>query len=118
MKFTPRSFSCFIAILISPSLLLAQSQEPIAQSGRIAVSEDGNYHDRDDICSAAMIIAQLARAGAASRVVYYGYADHYWLSDPAREALMRESAVNTATMWGGFNLGAFYNVTQQTSPAL
>jgi hypothetical protein len=96
----------------------AHAQDPLATTGRIAVSEDGNYHDRDDICSAAMIVAQFAQGGVASRVVYYGYADHYWLSDPAREVLMRESAVNTATLWGGFNLGVFYNVTQQTSVAL
>jgi hypothetical protein len=95
-----------------------QAQDPLASRGRLAVSEDGNYHDRDDICSAAMIVAEFAQGGVASRVVYYGYADHYWLSDPPREQLMRESAVNTATIWGGFNLGVFYNVTQQTSTAI
>jgi hypothetical protein len=118
MKYFRLLLLCFVALLGPSVASHAQSQKPIAANGRIAVSEDGNYHDRDDICSAAMIIAQLAQADAASRVVYYGYADHYWLSDPAREDLMRESAVNTATIWGGFNLSVFHNVTQQTSAAV
>ncbi|MGI9115156.1 MAG: hypothetical protein ACR2FX_09010 [Chthoniobacterales bacterium] len=116
MKFTLLSMVCSGVVLSSSPLLWAQ--DPLASTGRIAVSEDGNYHDRDDICSGALIVAQFAQAGAAARLVYYGYADHYWLSDPAREELMRQSVVNTATMWGGFNLGVFYNVTQQTSAAI
>jgi hypothetical protein len=108
-------FSLGCVGIIAP---LVQAQGPLAATGRIAVSEDGNYHDRDDICSAAVMVAELAQSGNASHVVYYGYADHYWLSDPAREDLMQQSAVGSAQIWGGFNLGVFYNVTQQTSAAV
>ena len=46
--------------------------------GRIAVSSDGNYHDRDDICATAVTIAIFTSAGVAGKLVYYGHSDHIW----------------------------------------
>jgi hypothetical protein len=83
--------------------------------GRIAISSDGNYHDHDDICSTPIAIAILAKTGNASRLVWYEYSDHFWLSDPAMAADMKVSARNTAAMWGGFSAGIFHDGHRHTT---
>ena len=72
-----------------------------------------------------MSIALLAKSGNASRLVYYGHSDHIWSTglDGAcgggnREEEMRISSVETAKLWGGFNLNAFINARAQTSTAV
>ncbi len=88
-------------------------------AARIAISADGNWHDRDDICSSAMIVAMLGKTGNQERLVHYDYADHFWLSNANREEAMRVSVVETAKQWGGrFDLGVFYNSTQRRSAAV
>jgi len=82
------------------------------------VSEDGNYHDRDDICAAPIILAILSKTGNASNLVYYGYNDHFWLTDSSREAAMRVSTEQTATIWSGFNANAFFSVTANSATAV
>jgi hypothetical protein len=62
-----------------------------------------------------MNIAQLAVTGNQARLVHFDYADHYWITNSAREELMRVSSVETAKQWGGFNLSVFYNATQLRS---
>ena len=96
------------------SLLLFTCASAMAQCPlpRIAISADGNWHDRDDICAAAIEIALLAKTGNQARLVHCDYADHYWQTDPTREELMRGSVVDTATQWGGFDPNVFFNATQ------
>ena len=86
--------------------------------GRIAVSSDGNYHDLDDILASAVSIAILAKTGNAAKLVYYGYSDHFWKTDSGREERMRVSTVETANLFGGFDLGVFYNVAREKNAAL
>ncbi len=80
---------------------LANAQCP---SPRIAISSDGNWHDRDDICASAITVALLAKTGNQGRLVHYDYADHFWQTDAAREEMMRVSTIDTAAQWGGFDL--------------
>jgi hypothetical protein len=98
---------------------------PTSGLARIAISSDGNDHDCDDITATAMSIALLAKSGNASRLVYYGHSDHIWATglDGAcgggnREEEMRISSVETAKLWGGFNLNAFINAKAQTATAV
>jgi hypothetical protein len=98
---------------------------PISTLGRIAISSDGNEHDCDDINSTSMAIALLSKSGNASKLVYYGYADHIWSTgtDGAcnggnREEEMRISSYETAALWGGFDLGVFINAKAQTAKAI
>jgi hypothetical protein len=86
-----------------------------AAVGRIAISADGNCHDPDDKCSTPMALAILAKTGNASRLVFYEYNDHFWLSYPTWESDMKVSARNTAAMWGGFNPGIFHDGKKQTA---
>jgi hypothetical protein len=94
--------------------------------GRVAISADGNQHDCDDIGASALALAILAKTGNASRLVYKGYADHVWSSgsgtwcraSTSRETLMRDSSVETAKKYGGFNLNAFVNAKANTNAAV
>jgi Malectin domain len=106
------------AIEVKPSADPTPTPTPTPASFRIAISSDGNWHDWDDICSTAMSIAELAATGNQTRLVHYDYADHYWITNSSREELMRVSAVETAKLWGGFNLSVFYNSTQLRSLAV
>jgi hypothetical protein len=86
--------------------------------GRIALSSDGNYHDRDDICATAVTIAIFASAGVADQLVYYGHSDHIWETNAGREEEMRKSSEETAKKYGGFNMDVFFNAKQETSDAI
>lgn len=90
----------------------------INTSARIAISCDGNFHDRDDITSSALEIAQLAKAQWQSHLVCFIYADHYWRTTPSWEGDMFSSVVNTASQWGGFDPAIFYNGTPQHDAAV
>ncbi len=94
---------------------LASAQCP---SPRIAISSDGNWHDRDDICASAITVALLAKTGNQGRLVHYDYADHFWQTDSAREEMMRVSTIDTAAQWGGFDLSVFCNSTQALDAAV
>ncbi|MBV9009595.1 MAG: malectin [Verrucomicrobia bacterium] len=76
---------------------------------RIAISEDGNYHDRDDITSSAMSLAILSATGNAANFVYHGYADHYWLTYTSWEQDMSDSVSGTISRFGGFEATQVYN---------
>ncbi len=85
---------------------------------RLAVSADGNIHDRDDIAASPIEVALIAKAGRQKDVVYWGYADHYWQTVAAQEVDERVSVVNTAQMWGGYNMAVFRNVRNDGGAAI
>jgi len=85
---------------------------------RIAISQDGNYHDRDDICDAGISAAELSRSGEAGKVVYWGYCDHYWLTHPALETAMHDSVEGGCNRFGGYSRVQFYNVVREHDAAL
>lgn len=90
----------------------------INTAARIAISADGNRHDRDDICSSAMEVALLAKNGKQRKLVYFGYNDHHWLSDQAWETDMATSVFETANQWGGYDSLVFKDVTTNHSAAV
>lgn len=104
------------ALLCWCMISTARAESPFP--GRLAISSDGNLHDRDDICATAITIAAIAATGNSDRLAYYAYCDHDWGTDLARENLMRQSTFETAQLWGGFNLSVFYNARQQPSTAV
>ena len=77
-------------------------------SGRIAISQDGNQHDCDDIAGAAVSAGMIAKSENAARVTYWGYADHHWYSNgtcgpysggAARRAGLEDSTYEIALDW-------------------
>ena len=113
-----------VAVLVLPLMIL--SATPLWAAivpGRIAISSDGNRHDCDDIFATAVSVAILAETGNASRLKYYGYADHVWststgCADGNRETAMQRSAVETAKKYGGFDLSKFVNAKANQSSAI
>lgn len=85
--------------------------------GRIAVSSDGNQHDKDDIGATAMTLALLAKAGLQSKLVYYGHSDHIWDTSLSQENEMIISTEEGAARLG-FNKAIIYNAFRQTSAAV
>lgn len=49
-------------------------------AGRIAISADGNAHDRDDIGAAAVSLAILEQANMKAKLVHFGYNNHVWFN--------------------------------------
>jgi CubicO group peptidase (beta-lactamase class C family) len=108
--------------VVNGQWLECSSPPPASGPARIAVSVDGNDHDCDDYTATPMSLAILAKTGNASKVVLYAYSDHIWstatdgsCNGGNREEEMRISAEGTATRWGGFAPGIFYNARQQTA---
>jgi len=111
------------AIIMMAILLWASVANAAPVAGRIAISSDGNKHDCDDLFATAVSVAILAKSSNASKLRYYGYADHIWASSGGcnggdRETEMRLSAYETAQKWGGFDLGVFINAKQNTAEAV
>lgn len=71
--------------------------------GRIAISSDGNEHDKDDWAATPMSLALLAAKGLQDQLTLYTYSDHVWGSNhdhsDARQQ-MRESALEGANQFG------------------
>ncbi len=84
---------------------------------RIAVSSDGNKHDRDDICASAVSVALISKAGRSGDLVYWGYCDHFWRTNSSWEPLMRDSVEGTVARYGGFSLGIYYNTRANFLPS-
>src|SRR4029077_5164252 len=91
--------------------------------GRLALSCDGNYHDRDDINSSAWELAMVAKSGRASDLVYFGYNDHYWLSNgtgscPANWEACMTTSVNTSVSDWGINPAVIHNTVADHTAAV
>ena len=85
--------------------------------GRLALSCDGNFHDHDDINSSGWELAIFAKAGRTSDVVYFGYADHYWMTDSTMEANMVTSSTQAAADWG-YNSNILHNTRANPTGAV
>ncbi|TMP89213.1 MAG: hypothetical protein E6L08_15195 [Verrucomicrobia bacterium] len=101
----------YVASAVAAAVALAATPAgTAAASQRFALCNDGNFHDRDDICALPMELALLSAAGQAGSVVHVEYSNHFWESDSAQAAAMQQSAtVNTANTWGGFNTSVFFD---------
>lgn len=102
-------------------VLVATSAQ--AFTGRVAISHDGNMHDCDDIFAAAVDVAMLAKTGNQQKLVWYAINDHHWKSeggcnDGDREQAMRRSAMDTAVMYGGFDMAKFHDARADLAGAV
>ena len=85
--------------------------------GRIAISADGNDHDRDDIGATPMGLAILAHFGLQNKVVHYDYNSHIWGNGSGNQKKeMTESALGAASRFG-FNKSAFISAIDETNKA-
>ena len=98
--------------------IVAATATMLGQGTRIAISQDGNYHDRDDISDVGLSCAILSKAGLAANVVYWGTSDHYWLTNASQEADMQTSVAGGANQFGPFPNAQFYNVRANRAAAV
>ena len=54
------------------------AQKPLYQGGRIAISADGNAHDKDDWGATPASLAIIDKAAKKSKLVHYDYNSHLW----------------------------------------
>lgn len=93
----------------------SNSLTSISITKRYAVDCDGNYHDRDDICSVSMELGILAKAVLQSKLVYFGYNNHYWKTSYYQQLDETNSVLNSAKSWGGFDLTKFISIQNHHS---
>jgi hypothetical protein len=108
------TLSALTLLCISASLT-AQVNYP---GGRIAVSCDGNHHDRDDIAATALSLGMLAHAGLQKHLNYYGHSDHIWDNTKEQMDEMVISAEGTAELFGGFDLSVIHNAKKETTASI
>jgi hypothetical protein len=95
------------------------SPSPISGLMRYAWSDDGNYHDTDDICSLRMALMLFSAFNRAGNVVHVEYCSHFWLNNPSHAQAMALSAtVNTANTPGGFDTAVFFDAHANTAAAI
>lgn len=101
-----------LSLLFAISLSLSEAfaiQEPLWQGrGRIAVSCDGNDHDKDDWAATPMTLALIAAKGLQYKTAVFIYSDHIWGNFDENVKVngltyyehMKKSALEGADMFG------------------
>lgn len=99
--------------LLGPGAVAAHAAAPALNYAceRIAVSSDGNYHDRDDIGGSAMALALLAENGQQSRLVHWDYNSHLGSSTASWERDMVTATEGTASQFG-YDVGITFRNSQ------
>ncbi|MDZ8119123.1 RICIN domain-containing protein [Pontiella agarivorans] len=90
------------SILISGAMsaITVFAQTVPFSTGRIAISSDGNQHDKDDWGATAATLMILASQNAQNKLAVYTHSDHIWGSSGSGEAAMALSADETASKFG------------------
>lgn len=96
--------------------ITVSSGAPITK--RIALSADGNIHDRDDITAVAVEIGLIAKSNLQGSLVYFGYNDHWWSTTAAQQADETSSVLTNMRAWGGFDTTRFISVQNHHSQAV
>ncbi|MCG8700802.1 MAG: hypothetical protein MI922_22300, partial [Bacteroidales bacterium] len=94
-------FLLVVAAIMLPNQV--SSQTIPYSKGRIAISSDGNEHDKDDWAATPFTLALLASQGLQDKVTVYTFSDHVWGSNHDHsDALqqMRESALEGKNQFG------------------
>ena len=67
---------------------------------KIALSFDGNAHDKDDILALPMSLALIAEGGVKSKFIHMDYSNHIWNNDGNQNQLMNQSVSGACKNWG------------------
>ncbi len=85
--------------------------------GRVAISADGNLHDRDDIGATAVSLAILAQAGLQANLVHYDHCSHIAESNDDQHEDMIASATGRLTEFG-FNPAVVFDDMTELSASV
>ena len=86
-----------LALALATNLWAADLPFP---GGRIAITHDGNLHDRDDHGALAMNLALLAASGHGARLVHLDYNNHLGRTSAAMATTMRRIAEEGRVRFG------------------
>ncbi|MCA9595163.1 MAG: hypothetical protein KC776_17720 [Myxococcales bacterium] len=86
-------------------------------SGRIAVSADGNFHDRDDIGATPVTLAILAQAKLQAKLVHYDHSSHLAQNDSDQYGDMIASTTGHLSEFG-FDQNVVFDDQTQLSAAV
>ena len=110
----------------SLSLLNAQIPNYYQGKGRIAISTDGNQHDRDDYGATPTYLAFIAAGGLQDKLVHFQFSNHIWDSrtgigkdkDDKEDSrpIMREGAYKAGEYFG-FDTSRFFEVNADVDAA-
>jgi hypothetical protein len=107
------------ALTTTTTLSTTTTSSVSLRAGRVAVSADGNDHDRDDIGASPMELAMLAKAGstAKSKLVHFEYNNHIWSNySTAQKNDMTYSVMSAASRFG-FSSSIFFSVIDNPTAA-
>ncbi len=76
--------------------------------GRIALSADGNFHDKDDFGATPLALAMMQAAGLKAKLVHLDYNNNLCANNSAWEATMKEAALGSAQRFG-FDASRMFN---------
>jgi hypothetical protein len=84
--------------------------------GRIALSNDGNQHDPDDIIALPLALALIDAAGLKDKVVHVEHSNHVCSNNPNLHRRMIESAYGTIVHFG-YNQSVIFDYISQGTRA-
>lgn len=82
------------------AILLLTGTPIVPPISRVAMTHDGDFHDKDDIGAVAMGGLLASASGIQSRFVYLGHSNHFAATSPAQHDEMRISAEGNAVGFG------------------
>ncbi|MDP1586701.1 MAG: hypothetical protein Q8M07_03060, partial [Prosthecobacter sp.] len=85
--------------------------------GRIAISADGNFHDRDDIGGTPVTLALISRAKMQSKLVHYDHSSHLAQNDADQHGDMIASTTGRLSEMG-FNPALVFDDQTQLAAAV
>lgn len=93
--------SMFVGLFITAlSIMNAEAQVINFPGGRIALSNDGNQHDPDDIVALPMALAMIEAAGLKDKVVHIEHSNHVCQNNPNMNRRMIESGYGAILLFG------------------
>jgi len=89
------SFAVILVLTALPCLAITIDHSTY----RIAISNDGNAHDKDDIIAAPMAMAMIAESCEHDKYVHHDYSCHIWDDDGDQPASMRNAVEGALDRW-------------------
>ncbi len=116
-KYGPQATDCQNSQSDQSVCLCGTSPCATGGTGRIAVSADGNFHDRDDIGATPVTLAILAQAKLQVKLVHYDHSSHLAQNDADQHGDMIASATERLSQFG-FDASVVFDDQTQLSQAV
>ncbi len=89
-----------VCLAVLSSTTHAEMIGPLGPNDKVAMENDGNYHDRDDICALAAQILFMDAWGFLDRLVHVGHSNHMGRTDDEMHQEMQKTASEAKELFG------------------